>query len=166
MAQVICDLDIAAAMAVLSRIAKVGTTHIEKLREAVGMAAFAGERNVKLSATRLIYATPERGYKRTGTLRRGITAASPAYDHGGDEAAARSGEIGHAGGGGSALEVTRATGNAIESEVGCWLRYAPYVNNGTAHRQPTHFFEDGLSGLDAELERYVLVALTEIINEL
>jgi len=161
MAQQAFDLDVDVAMKALAVLAKVGGRTINRLAEAVGMAAFKAERQAKIAATDLIYSQPERGYSRTGTLRRGIMAASPDYDHSGDEGAARSADLG----GGLGMEVTKITATAIESAVGSWISYARFVNDGTRYMEPRPFLDEGLKTAEEDLEQFTLVALNDILQD-
>jgi hypothetical protein len=156
-------LDISAAMAALELLGKASQRSVQHLAEAVAMAAFKGERQAKQAATSMIYSRPERGYQRTGNLRRTIMAASPEYDHSGDEARAAAGEdLGQ----GAGLKVTRTTASAIESTVGSWANYAKLVNDGTRYMDPRPFMDEGLKTSQEDLEKFVLVALDDIMQEI
>jgi hypothetical protein len=150
-------------MAALEILAKAGQRTIKHLEEAVAMAAFKGEREAKIAITDMIYCQAERGYQRTGTLRRTIMAASPEYDHSGDEAKARSGEDL---GGGAGLNVVRTSATKIETTVGSWASYAEFVNDGTRGRDPHPFMDEGLRTSQEDLEQFVLVALDDILREI
>lgn len=157
------DLNIKSAIQMLQQMERVSATvSLKALRQAVAMAAFSGERNAKFALTRLVYSQPERGYRRTGTLRRSVMAASPDYDHSGDEDAARRGELSRGISGGAALEVTRVSADRIESTFGSWISYAARINDGTTFMEPRPFLDEAEITAQQDLERFTIVALDQI----
>lgn len=127
MARVIWE--IGAVTAMLRTIAE-GPETINELKQASAIAGFGVERSAKINLTRMVYSQPERGYRRTGTLRRSVHAAAPGTDHGGDDARARYNDLG----GRRSSSLVEEEGNTLVIEVGSWLLYAKRVHDGTGPR--------------------------------
>lgn len=133
--------DISAVTAMLREIGN-GPETINELKRASAIAGFKVEREAKINITRMVYSQPERGYRRTGTLRRSIHTAPPGTDHSGDYARARSSDLG----GKQSPNIVGEEGDNLVTEVGTWLKYASRVHNGTGPRMtPRPFLTDALT---------------------
>jgi HK97 gp10 family phage protein len=133
------------------------------VKRAVGRAALSLQAQVRASLQSMIYATPERGYRRTGTLMRSSHAAPPDIDHSGDEQAAF---------GGADLAATdpmKVVGGDLaqggfSSEIGSWIHYAHFVHDGTIHMAARPFLGPAAAMARAQLEAELAVATEEIIR--
>lgn len=119
----------------------------------VNRAALYGERQAKDYLRAKVYSQPERGYRRTGTLRRSVHAALPSKPHDGDEGEAHAGE--ELSGVASSGHATEETEGLILTQVGTWISYADIVEKRTPYMQPT----------SADIERYLPGALSVALDQ-
>jgi hypothetical protein len=139
MARVIWDIRGVTAM--LRDIAQ-GPQIISEMKQASAMAGFKVERDAKLNLTRMVYSQPERGYRRTGTLRRSVHVAIPGADHGGDLTRAKTSTLG----GRKSPRLVAELGQTLVVEVGTWLLYAKRVHDGTGPRMTARpYLDDALA---------------------
>jgi hypothetical protein len=127
MARVVWDIGGVTAML---RSISDGPEVVDELKRASAMAGFKVEREAKINLTRMVYSQPERGYRRTGTLRRSVHVAAPGTDHSGDQPRARSTDLG----GRQSPRIVGEEGQTLVVEVGSWLLYAKRVHDGTGPR--------------------------------
>ncbi len=118
--------DIRAVTSMLQGIGQ-GREVTNELKRASAIAGFSVERCAKLNLTRMVYSQPERGYRRTGTLRRSVHVAAPSTDHSGDPATAKSTNLG----GRQSPRLVEEQGQTLVTEVGTWLLYSKRVHDGT-----------------------------------
>lgn len=139
MAQVVWN--ISAVLQMLREIAD-GQETIQELKQASAIAGFKVERDAKINLTRMVYSQPERGYRRTGTLRRSVHTAPPGTDHSGDAARARHTDLG----GKQSPSIVGEEGGNLVTEVGTWMRYARRVHDGTGPRMtPKPYLGDSIT---------------------
>lgn len=100
---------------------------LHELKQASAIAGFLVERHAKINLTRMVYSQPQRGYRRTGTLRRSVHTAPPGASHESDEARAKTTDLG----GKQSPTLTGEQGSRLITEVGSWLKYAEHVHEGT-----------------------------------
>ena len=105
-----------------------GPEVMNELKRATAIAGFSVERDAKLNLTRMVYSQPERGYRRTGTLRRSVHVAIPEADHGGDLSSAKVTDLGSRS---ASPRLVATRGHTLVVEVGTWLVYAKRVHDGT-----------------------------------
>lgn len=129
--------DIRGVIAMLRDLAQ-GPQIIHEMKQASVMAGFKVERDAKLNLTRMVYSQPERGYRRTGTLRRSVHVAAPGADHGSDQASARHTVLG----GRKSPSLVAEQGQLLIVEVGTWLLYAKRVHDGTGPRMTARPYLD------------------------
>ena len=152
--------DIHAVTAMLQQIG-TGSATLQELKQASAMAGFLVERHAKLNITRMVYSQPQRGYRRTGTLRRSIHTASPGASHDSDEAKARTSELG----GNQSPSVVRVTGDKLTTEVGTWLKYAKRVHDGTGPRMTAKpYLTDALDHNRREIEDIIAQGLVKALT--
>jgi hypothetical protein len=150
MARVIWDIRGVTAML---RSLATGPEVINELKRASVMAGFKVERDAKLNLTRMVYSQPERGYRRTGTLRRSVHVAAPGADHGGDLASARHTVLG---GRQQSPSLVAEQGQMLIIEVGTWLLYAKRVHDGTGPRMTARpYLDDALTANQRFIEETI-----------
>ena len=133
--------EIRAVTAMLRSIAE-GREVTNELKRASAIAGFSVERDAKLNLTRMVYSQPERGYRRTGTLRRSVHVAIPGADHGGDLSSAKNTNLG----GRTSPRLVAEQGQTLVVEVGTWLVYARRVHDGTGPRMTKRpYLDDALT---------------------
>jgi hypothetical protein len=133
--------DIRGVTAMLRQIAD-GPQVVNELKQASAIAGFKVERDAKLNLTRMVYSQPERGYRRTGTLRRSVHVAPPGTDHSGDLTRAKGTTLG----GRKSPSLVAEQGQTLVVEVGTWLVYAKRVHDGTGPRMTARpYLDDALT---------------------
>lgn len=152
--------DISAVRRMLDNIGRGPETRHE-LKQAVAMAGFSVERSAKQNLTRMVYSQPERGYRRTGTLRRSVHTAPPKESHSDDPERAKTSDLG----GKKSGEVVGEAGDTLVVEVGSWLLYARRVHDGTGPRMTARpYLTDALTQNERFIEDTIVRGLTRALT--
>lgn len=162
MARVVWDIR---AVTQMLRELQNGAGTIQELKRASAIAGFNVERHAKLNITRMVYSQPERGYRRTGTLRRSIHTVPPGASHDSDLARAKMTDLG----GRQTPNLVGEEGNRLVTEVGTWIRYARRVHDGTGPRMTAKpYLTDALTQnrkfIEETIARGVRNALTRAMS--
>ena len=152
--------DIRAVTAMLREIAD-GQETIGELKKASAITGFTVERDAKINLTRMVYSQPERGYRRTGTLRRSVHTAPPGADHSGDATRARHSDLG----GRQSPNLVAEERDRLVTEVGTWMLYARRVHDGTGPRMtPKPYLDDALRANERQIEEIIAIGLTRALR--
>lgn len=132
------------------------------LERGVGRAAIRTQQTMREHLEHMIYQQPPAasGYIRTRTLFRSTHAAPPGAEHSSDQSRAFAGE--------DLLatvpeDAVLRRGTEIASEVGSWIRYAPYVHEGVNQPSPRPFVSASRDAAEQALREEVEQAVIEMI---